>query len=555
MRSEPVTETGSGDVWDYIIVGAGSAGCVLANRLSADPLARVLLIEAGGRDNNMMIQMPGGLAQIIPPDKPSPYDWGFWTTPQTELNDRALYWPRGRALGGSSSINGMVYIRGHASDYDRWAQLGLTGWGWADVLPYFKKAEHSERGADEFHGTGGPLHTSVKGALPHKLNDVFLQAAQEAGYKRTQDFNGPQFEGAGFYDATIKDGSRFSAAKGYLTPDVKARSNLEIRTDVQVERVTFEGKRATGIAYVRAGNAEVAKAREVILCGGAVNSPQLLMLSGIGPAAHLQAMGIAVVHDSPDVGGNLQDHLDMTVQWDCTQPITLNANSSFLTKVTALGKWVFGKTGNAAHMPTPTGAFIASREGLAAPDLQFHFMPLRGNAHGRGKMSPEHGYQMHVCQLRPESRGTVRLASPDPLAHPAIDPRYLSAPEDVETLYRGVCIAREIGKQPAFAPYRKGEVWPGEDVHDRDAVVAAMRAWGETIYHPVGTCRMGVDARAVVDGHLRVNGVEGLRVVDASVMPYLVSGNTNAPTIMIAEKAADLIGERRVLERKLGLAA
>ncbi|MBV7255190.1 choline dehydrogenase [Pacificimonas sp. WHA3] len=535
--------------YDYIIIGAGSAGCVLANRLSADPGNRVLLLEAGKPDKSMFIHFPAGVGKLISPDKIAPENWGYWTEPQQHLNNRRLYWPRGKTLGGSSSINGMVYIRGHASDYDRWAQTGCTGWSWDDVLPYFKKSESSDRGATDFHGSGGPLHTT-KRARPDRITDLFIAAAHEAGHPLTDDFNGPQFEGAGRYDATCKDGERMSAAKAYLTP-VLNRPNLEVRTGVLADRIMFKGKRAQGVGIRQNGKADVVFGREIILSGGAINSPQTLMLSGIGPAEHLRSLGIDVVHDAPDVGGNMQDHLDLIVQWSIEEPISLNSNAKFHNQLKALGMWLWKREGPGSYIPTPGGAFLSTREGLAAPDVQLHLLPGLGQAHGAGKLPDQHGFSSHICQLRPESRGTIRLASADPDDHPRIDPNYLSTQNDVEVMLAGLEMTREIGRRAALQPLSPREIWPGEDITDRDTLLNMVRDSAETIYHPVGTCRMGADDSAVLDTHLRVRGIEGLRVVDASIMPNLVSGNTNAPTIMIAEKASDLI----LAEQRAAIAA
>jgi choline dehydrogenase len=526
--------------FDVIIIGAGSAGCVLANRLSADPSTRVLLVEAGGSDRTVTIQMPMGISQILPPGKSSA-NWDYWTTPQQHLDNRKLFWPRGKVLGGSSSINGMVYIRGAASDYDHWRQLGCTGWAWDDVLPYFRKAEDSARGSDAFHGTGGPLHSEQR-ITPNILAETFMQAGQEGGFPMTPDFNGAQFEGFGWYDTTTKDGTRWSAAKGYLYP-VKDRKNLTILTGALVEKIIFSGKCATAVrlAVGREQLDYTAKA-EIILCGGAVNSPQTLMLSGIGPAEHLRAHNIDVVADRPEVGSNLQDHLDSLLQWKIEEPISFNRFAHFPRNLMVGAQWLLTRDGPGSGAPTPAGAFIKTRPELETPDVQIHFIAGLGMAHGiESDLKNSHGYMLHLCQLRPESRGTIRLASANPADHPLIDPNYLSAPEDIETQVAGISLARTIGNAPAFQKFRPTELWPGPAATGKAEIAAALRKAGETIYHPVATCRMGPDDASVVDLELRVRGVQGLRVVDASVMPRLVSGNTNAPTIMIAEKAADMV--------------
>jgi choline dehydrogenase len=527
-------------VYDYIIVGAGSAGCVLANRLSEDPSVRVLLLEAGPRDWHPFIHMPAGLAKLV---NKKGVNWNYDTAPVPTLGNRRLWWPRGKVLGGSSSINAMCYIRGVPRDYDEWAELGADGWGWNDALPYFKRAEGNTRGTDALHGGDGPLKVSdLRYANP--LSGVFVDAAIQAGHARNADFNGARQEGFGLYQVTQANGARCSTATAYLDP-VKSRPNLKVITGALARRVTFERGHASGVVYTVGARAFCeGAAREVLLCGGAVNSPQLLMLSGIGPAAHLRQLGIEVLADLRGVGGNLQDHLDACTLQHCTRKITYDHISDIATA------WNFfmHRQGVGTSNIAEAGGFMRSR---FAPDqrddVQFHFVPAMLDDHGRHRLRG-YGYTVHACNLRPHSRGRILLASANAADHPRIEPGYLGDPDgfDLKMMIECVRLSREILAQPAFGPYRGAEIFPGADAQDDAAIEAFIRAKAETIYHPVGSCRMGRadDSEAVVDPKLRVLGVEGLRVVDASVMPKLIGGNTNAPTVMIAERAADLIRGR-----------
>ena len=526
--------------YDYIIVGAGSAGCAMAYRLGADRTAKILVLEAGKPDNNFLLKMPAGFANL---GEKSAYNWHFETEPQIHCNNRRMYWPRGKTLGGSSSINAMVYIRGHASDYDHWRQLGNDGWSYADVLPYFKRAQNQERGGSEFHSTGGPLNVANQ-ISPAPINKVFLDACRQAGHTLTDDFNGAEQEGVGLYQVTQKNGKRCSAAVAYLRPAIE-RGNVTVLTEAVTTRVVLEKGRAVGVAYRHGGkDVTVRASREVILSGGAVNSPQLLMLSGIGPADHLKTMGVPVVADVGGVGGNLQDHLDASTLYRCTTRDTYDTANQLLT----LAKYLIATTGPGTSCIAESGGFLRTRQDLSAPDIQLHFIPAFVIDHGRTKPK-QNGFTLHMCQLRPESRGTIRLKSADPFAHPAIDANYLAEPRDLDVLVEATRMAREIFAQAAFDPYRGEEREPGAARTSKADVEAWVRGRAETIYHPVGTCKMGPasDANAVVDSQMRVRGVEGLRVVDASVMPTLIGGNTNAPTIMIAERTSDIMLGKQTL--------
>jgi choline dehydrogenase-like flavoprotein len=525
-------------MFDYIIIGGGSAGCVLAGRLSADPTVRVCLLEAGPADTSVLIHCPAGLAVMA---KFELNGWGFNTTPQAALNHRQGYQPRGKVLGGSSSINAMVYIRGQHADYDHWAAEGNPGWGWEDVEPYFLKAEHNERGADAWHAQGGPFNVADLRS-PHRFSHLFTEAGVQAGEVHNTDFNGATQEGVGLYQVTHKNGERHSAAKAYLTPHL-SRPNLQVITGAHATRILFEGKRAVGVEYRKGGTLQqVRAAREVLLSAGALLSPQLLMLSGVGPGADLQRHGIPVLHDLPGVGAHLHDHPDAVQVLDAPNHRDLFGLSltGMVNAMRGIREWRRHRTGMLTTNFAEAGGFIKSHPAEPAPDLQLHFVIGKLVDHGR-KTVLGHGYSAHVCLLQPKSRGAVTLASRDPMALPLVDPNFLADPDDLQRMVRGFKRLREILSQPALARFGAKEL-PASAAARTDAEIEQfIRQYADTIYHPVGTCRMGPGEMDVVDADLRVHGLAGLRVVDASIMPRIVSGNTNAPTVMIAEKAVDLL--------------
>jgi choline dehydrogenase len=522
--------------YDTIVVGAGSAGCAIAARLSEDPARRVLLLEAGGADTSILIRMPAAVARAIASPR---YNWHYHTVPQAHMNGRRIYWPRGRVLGGSSSINAMVMVRGHPSDYDGWRAAGCPGWDWDDVLPFFRKMETSPRGPSAWRGGDGPVHI----ADPESGNQIFaafIEAGRQAGFPVCDDFNGGPCDGFGPFQLNIKDGERWSAARAYLDP-ARERRNLAIRAGALVTRLTFDGTRCTGVRLAESGREESITAGEVILCGGTINTPQLLMLSGIGEAEHLMSLGVGVVAHRPEVGRNLQDHLEVKTKHRSLKPVTMWRHAKFPNYLWTGLQYLALRRGAGRGQGLEAGAFVRLDPQSAAPDTQLHFINALA-FDGATAADRGHGFAIDVTQLRPESRGTIRLRSADPAEHPLIDPGYLAAETDRRMMRDGLKLLREICAQPAMAPYVGEELRPGPSVTTDAQLDALVRATADSIYHPVGTCRMGTDTGAVVDPRtMRVHGLDGLRVADASIMPTLVSGNTNGPVIMIGERAAALI--------------
>lgn len=522
---------------DYIIVGAGSAGCVLANRLSVNPDTLVAVFEAGKHSESWKVNMPAALTYNLADDR---HNWFYHTEPQQELHQRCLYWPRGKIVGGSSALNAMVYIRGHAKDFDRWHREGATGWNYENVLPYFKRSESYSKGGDFYRGDAGPLKVSHK-ISDNPLFDAFIEAGMQAGYPRSADINGAQQEGFGRFDMTIDKGERCSAAKAYLDADVRRRKNLFCHVEAMVTKVLTYRGRAVGIEYIQRGELKRCFAdKEVILSGGAINSPHLLMLSGIGPVDTLLHHQIDMVVNLPGVGQNLQDHLEFYMQYECKQPVTLYSISNPLKKMAVGLQWFLTRKGLAASSHLEAGAFICSRPDVGHPDIQYHFLPSLVTNHGRN-FGDSHAFQVHVGTLRPESRGFLELTSSNPMQPLRIHANYLQTDNDVRDLVACIPLTREIFNQAAFKPYKGDELQPGINVRSRSDMEAFVRAKADSAYHPCGTCKMGVDEMSVVDPSAKVYGMDNLRVVDASIMPSNLSGNLNAPTIMLAERVSDLI--------------
>ncbi len=529
--------------FDYIIIGAGSAGCVLANRLSEDPATRVLVLEYGGSDKSIFIQMPTALSI---PMNGTKYNWKYMTLPEPGLDGRQVHCPRGKVLGGSSSINGLVYMRGHASDFDEWEALGARNWGYANCLPYFQRAESWKGGADAYRGAQGPLATNAGNEMKNPLYRAFVEAGHEAGYITTEDPNGFMQEGFGPMHMTVKDGVRWSTANAYLKPAM-SRPNLTVITHAMTRRVLLDGKRATGVEYDHQGQRHVAKARrEVLISAGPIAAPHLLQRSGIGPGAVLQKAGVPVLHDLPGVGENLQDHSEVYIQYACKEPITLNGKMGLFSRFLIGAEWILFKRGLSVTNHFESGGFIRSDASLASPDIQFHFLPAAMRYDGK-KPLKGHGFMVLTGPNKPKSRGHVRLRSADPYEQPDILFNYQNREEDREGFRRCLRLTREIVGQPAFDRFRGEEIAPGKDVRRDDEIDAWVRETMESTYHPCGSCRMGEDDMAVVDSELRLRGLEGLRVIDSSVFPSEPNANLNAPTIMLAERAADMVRGRALL--------